>query len=212
MIPDLHFIILGLHVLGLAETLLYQYFETEENKMKNKYTIEGNKVKIYFKNKKLGELYTIVSLECLEKLLNFKVSWFGMSQCNGKCYVVCTNYLGTFDGKPKYKTIYLHRFIMDYNETNDYEYVVDHTNQNTLDNTLENLRIVKMSENLRNVKQANKNNNSTGVRNVSYDKSNNKYIVQISIDGKNTRMGSFDNLEDASIFAEECRKKYYKIK
>jgi len=44
---------------------------------------------------------------------------------------------------------------------------------------------------------------------VSFDKSGNKYIVQLQINGKNTIFGRFKDLEEARKCAEENRKKYY---
>lgn len=171
--------------------------------IKNKYEIVGDKVKIHFKNKKLGDLHTLVSLECLDSLLKRNCSWFGMVRTNNRIYVVSTNYLGIIEGKPKYKTVYLHRYLMGCENTFDY---VDHINHNTLDNTLENLRIVDNKENLKNRPAANRN-NSTGIKNVTHR--DGKYVVQLTIEGKNKWIDSFDNLEEASKCAEESRKKYY---
>lgn len=157
--------------------------------MKNKYTIEGDIVKIYFKHKKLGEQYAIINLECLDKVLGCDASWFGSLKSNNRCYLVTTLYLGIVDGKPKYRTLYLHRLITGCTYSNQY---VDHINHNTLDNTLSNLRVVSNSENLKNIKTANKN-SSTGVRNVTYSEKYKKYSVQFFVDGKNKIIGNFLN-------------------
>ena len=37
-----------------------------------------------------------------------------------------------------------------------------------------------------------------------------KWVVQLQIDGKNTKLGSFDDVHEAGKFAEEMRQKYYK--
>ena len=52
-------------------------------------------------------------------------------------------------------------------------------------------------------------NNTSGYRNVSYIKGEGKYIVQLQVDGKNKRLGEFDDVHEAGKFAEEMRKKYY---
>jgi hypothetical protein len=46
-----------------------------------------------------------------------------------------------------------------------------------------------------------------GYRNVSLIKG--KWVVQLQIDGKNTKLGSFDDVHEAGKFAEEMRQKYY---
>ena len=86
---------------------------------------------------------------------------------------------------------------------------VDHKNHdNKLDNRKENLRIVKNEDNTKYRKGKNKNNTS-GYRNVSWDKRKNKWIVQLQIKGKNKRLGDFDDVVEAGLFAEEMRNKIY---
>ena len=52
-------------------------------------------------------------------------------------------------------------------------------------------------------------NNKSGYRNVCWD--GYKWVVQLSIKGKNTHLGRFDyeDLDKAGKFAEEMRQKYY---
>jgi hypothetical protein len=120
-------------------------------------------------------------------------------------YLFSTVYKGTIDGKAKYKTVLFHRIIMNVTETKQ---VVDHLNHNTLDNRKNNLRIVTIDENNRNRRGANRN-TSTGVRNVSYSKADNKYIIQLQVNGKNTVFGRFDSLEEATKLANIKRKEIY---
>lgn len=122
-----------------------------------------------------------------------------------KIYVAYTEYLGTINKKPQYKTILLHRYLMNA-QNNDY---VDHKNYNGLDNTNENLQLTTNENNNKNRKSKNKNNTS-GYRNVSYINNENVYIVQLQINGKNTRLGKFNDVCEAGKFAEEMREKYYK--
>ena len=77
-----------------------------------------------------------------------------------------------------------------------------------MDNRKSNLRIIENSNNLKNRKSKNKNNKS-GYRNVSLI--NGKWVVQLQVDGKNKRLGSFayDELDKAGRFAEEMRLRYY---
>jgi hypothetical protein len=82
----------------------------------------------------------------------------------------------------------------------------DHYNHDTLDNREENLRPSSNSNNNKHRKGANSNNKS-GYRNVCFVEG--KWIVQLQINGKNTRLGSFDDVHEAGKFAEEMRKQYY---
>jgi hypothetical protein len=171
--------------------------------MKNEYEIRGDTIAIKLKNKKGVEKETLIDLDDLEKVESLGLCWhLKFAENNQQYYCRATQYMGMVDGKPKYKMIYLHRVIAG-DEKGKY---IDHINHDSLDNRKSNLASVDNKTNVTNRKTHNRN-SKTGVRNVSY--SHNKYIVQIQIDGKNTRMGSFDNLEDAAKLAEECRKKYY---
>jgi len=85
---------------------------------------------------------------------------------------------------------------------------VDHINHNTLDNRKSNLREITTSENTRNRKSKNTNNTS-GYRNVCWDKQRDKWMVQLHLEGKNKRLGYFDDVHEAGEYAEKMRKKYY---
>ena len=99
-------------------------------------------------------------------------------------------------------TPYLHRWILNLDD----QVVVDHINHNSFDNRKSNLRITNDSSNLKNRKGKNSNNKS-GYRNVCWIY--NKWVVQIVINGKNTILGKFNDVDEAGAFAEEMRKKYY---
>lgn len=121
-------------------------------------------------------------------------------------YARCSEYLGKVDGKYKYRTTYLHKVIKPSNKGE----LVDHFNHDTLDNNSDNLRITKQKFNLRHRNGKNKN-NTTGYRNVSYDKSRDKFIVQLQNDeGINTVYGEFDTPEEANDFAIMKREELYK--
>jgi len=106
----------------------------------------------------------------------------------------------------KSKLLLLHRIIM---KITNPKIIIDHENFNTLDNRKKNLRIIPCSNNSQHRKSKNSNNKS-GYRNVSWNKSINKWVVQLQINGKNTILGKFDDVEEANLFAIEMRKKYYK--
>lgn len=81
--------------------------------------------------------------------------------------------------------------------------VIDHINFNRLDNRIENLKIITNRENT-NRKHIKSSSKYTG---VSFDKSRNKWISSIYINGKNKNLGRFNNEEDASIAYQNELKK-----
>lgn len=137
----------------------------------------------------------------LEKVLSYKYRWYlcWHEDVNG-FYVRATKYISHRNPKP----ILLHDFLLDF-PLNGH---VDHINHATLDNRIENLRIITSSDNLRNRKTRNSNNKS-GYRNVCLI--DNRWVIQIQINGKNKRLKSFpiNQLEEAGNYAEESRKLYY---
>lgn len=105
-----------------------------------------------------------------------------------------------------YKYIQIHRLIMNPPK----EMLVDHKNHNTLDNRIDNLRIVDKFKNQQNRKGANKNNKSTGIRGVSFNKRKQKYETYIGVDGKRIGLGYYETKEEAEQAVINARKKYYK--
>lgn len=176
--------------------------------IKNKYRIEGDYIFITINDANGGETETIVSKEDLPLLLNFNVKWhLWYDRVSGLYYVRATEYLGVKNGKSINKNWRLHRYLMSF----DYDiskYCIDHINHNTLDNTRENLRVTLVKHNTKNRSSKNSNNTS-GYRNVSWSKGENKWIVQLQIKGKNTKLGVFVDVDEAGKFAEEMRQKYY---
>lgn len=76
-------------------------------------------------------------------------------------------------------------------------YVVDHKDENKLNNDLENLQYVTQSFNVQksNIIRGNKTSKYVG---VSFDKSKNKWIAQIRIEGKSKKLGAFSTEEAAA--------------
>lgn len=174
--------------------------------MKNEYEIVNNYVKIYLNRRKENTiLITYIDLEDLKKVSKHKVKWFANWQEDiQNYYAEATLYVGTVDGKPKYKRLTLARVIMNCKGKN----VVDHIKSNTLDNRKSNLRITKDSNNLKNRKSKNSNNTS-GYRNVSWI--NGYWRVQLQVNGKNKLFkDKFTDVDLAGIFADKMRSKYYR--
>jgi len=80
---------------------------------------------------------------------------------------------------------------------------IDHININSLDNRIENLRILTNQQN-----QWNTNRNAKG---YYWNKRKNKWNAQISINGKKKYLGYFDNEEDALIAYLNAKELYHKL-
>jgi hypothetical protein len=85
---------------------------------------------------------------------------------------------------------------------------IDHVDGNGLNNCIENLREVTQSQNMMNSRL--RKDSSTKKKNVTYDAARKKYRVEITVNGTKKRIGRFDDIELASLVAEEARDKYHK--
>lgn len=83
---------------------------------------------------------------------------------------------------------------------------IDHVNQNSLDNRIENLRWATRATNGKNVKKPNT--NSSGFVGVSWDKKAQKWEARIMVEGKSKHLGYFTNQEDAIAAREAANDKY----
>jgi hypothetical protein len=175
--------------------------------LKNEYKIFGDYAVVYAKRWDSSIHEIKVDLDDLERLINFKYSWHvWWNKKTQSFYAMCTVYTGMVNGSPTNQIIYLHRYIMNASD-NDY---VDHRNFDTLDNTKNNLRVTTNAKNSQHKNGKNKNNTS-GHRNVSWNKTRQKWAVQLQVNGKNKVLGWFkyEELENAAEFAEEMRQLYY---
>lgn len=170
----------------------------------NNYVIDkdNNIARIELHRRKAENLWTIIDLEDLERVINFPYTWYAkLNKSIGKYYVYTSVYCTE---TKRCKPIFLHQFIM-----NAKGKTVDHKNNDGLDNRKENLRVVLDGNNSTNRRSRNKN-NSSGYRNVSWDKKYSKWIVQLQINGKRKMLGRFDDVHEAGAFAEKMRSEYYK--
>jgi hypothetical protein len=169
----------------------------------NKYKVVDDYVIIYIHRRDKTIIETIIDVEDLDRLKELNLYWHTYYDKKLRHYYVqATEYMGVFDGKPKYRMWYLHRVVMNAGKK---EYV-DHEDHDTLNNRKFNLRLTKQLYNTKNRSGRNSNNKS-GYRNVSWV--DGKWVVQIQIDGKNTCLGRFTDVDKAGKFAEEMRQKYY---
>lgn len=175
-------------------------------KLRNKYRIEGNLVYILLKNKKGEEHETVINAWHLDQIAELGLSWHLQWDTKTQSYYCkATRYLGVKNDKPKYQTLYLHTVVSGDIPKGK---MVHHKNHDTLDNRDINLVTTDSGTNSLIRKGANPN-STTGIRNVSYCKTSGKYLVQLQVNGKNIRFGTFVNLEDAKNCAEINREKYY---
>ena len=104
------------------------------------------------------------------------------------------------------KSVYEHRivFFMHHGYLPEY---IDHINGNRSDNRIENLRIATRSQNKQNSKKYS--NNTSGIKNVFFNKENKKWRVVLSLNGKTKHFGYYEDIELAELVAMEAREKYH---
>ena len=75
------------------------------------------------------------------------------------------------------------------------EFDIDHIDQNSLNNAIDNLRHVTRSENQRNKKK--QSNNTSGLTGVRFHKASGKWVAEIKVDGERIHLGLFDTQKEA---------------
>jgi len=103
------------------------------------------------------------------------------------------------------KRFKLHRLLVQHFKPDEWkpELVIDHINRNSLDNRLDNLRCVSHSANSQN--QGIRKTNTSGIKNISYRKTENKWVYKKLINGKKIYK-RFKTKEEAIKFKEEYEK------
>jgi hypothetical protein len=79
---------------------------------------------------------------------------------------------------------------------------LDHINRNRSDNRICNLRVASPALNAQNASV--RSDNTSGVQGVSWHKATNKWVVQISKQGKPTYVGVFPTIEEAKLAREQA--------
>jgi len=103
------------------------------------------------------------------------------------------------------KHIPLHRFIM--NCVDDDGYNIDHKFHNIFDNRKEFLRKADFSQSNMNMRK--RSDNTSGEKNISWSKTNNKWQVILWKNKKHYFVGYFNSLDKAIIARDESVKKLY---
>lgn len=119
----------------------------------------------------------------------------------------CDNGFGYLVTGVNYKLYPTHRLIFLYH-SGYLPNVIDHINGNKQDNRIENLREATVSQNNYNCKK--RKTNTSGHKNVYWDKTRNKWMVNMRVERRGKHIGYFDNIEDAIKAAIEARIKYHK--
>lgn len=84
---------------------------------------------------------------------------------------------------------------------------VDHIDGNRSNNQKNNLRVCSHSENLYNSKRPI--DNTSGYKGITWDKSRNKFLVQLNAKKIHYNLGRFSKLEDAIVAYKEASEKYH---
>ncbi|EFC9528522.1 HNH endonuclease [Escherichia coli] len=114
------------------------------------------------------------------------------------------NYINLGIEKKRY---YAHRIIWEmHNGTIPDGYQVDHINGIRSDNRIENLRIVKNSENSKNQKR--KSTNKSGMTGVSWDTQTQRWRAHITVNGKMISLGRYIHKLDALTARKNAEIKY----
>jgi hypothetical protein len=175
----------------------------------NKYKIIGDTTIIYFTDRYdeiIMEGY--IDTEDLLRLIKQNLCWSaGWAEDIDDYYAKASEHYYNENGERKIKMHYLHRDVMNAPKGKYVDHI-EHKLHSSLDNRKINLRITDNKQNNRNKNGKHKNNKS-GYRNVC--QINNKLVVQLQIEGKNTVLKRFplDQLEEAGAYAELMREKYY---
>lgn len=163
---------------------------------RNEYKLIDDYV-IFYVTRRNGEVFEIYADKSDLNLLKDYCWHVGWHKNIDSFYAETVLYLGKIDGKYKYKSMIMDRLIMNAPDNTE----IDHIDHNGLNNRKYNLRISSVDQNSKHRKSKNKN-NSSGYRNVCWDKQNKYWKIQIQIDGKNTDMGHFDDVHEAGMTAK----------
>ena len=85
---------------------------------------------------------------------------------------------------------------------------IDHIDGNRSNDRVENLRAANIRQNGLNSKI--RKDSRTGVKNVTFSKSANKFAVRLMVDGVRKTIGFFDDIELAELAAREARELFHK--
>lgn len=85
---------------------------------------------------------------------------------------------------------------------------IDHIDENKGNNAINNLRLATRSQNMQNVKNANRN-NAQKIRGVYFHKPTGLYMAAIMVDGKRKHLGYYKSVEQAKEARQNAKKCYH---
>ena len=131
---------------------------------------------------------TIVDDSDYKKFIEFK--WMASQSAGDRVYARRGAVIND-----KYFNIYMHRQIMGLTPLSSGKIIIDHIDNNSLNNRKDNLRSVTQEQNMRNPNNKNNKNSKTGIKGVTcFD---DKWRARITINGKSIHLGLFTNIKDA---------------
>jgi len=168
---------------------------TTRTKM-NEISVFDNYAVIFIESKKFGRIVVTIDIDDVE--LVSKYTWHAIYDKTVGGYYICHRYNNKINGKGCIK---LHRLI-----TNCPRHLeVDHINRDTLDNRKCNLRPCTRFENQQNLKSC-----RSGQTGVYLKSSKNKWVANISKDGKRYYIGEYKTKEEAIDARKKYEQKLYK--
>lgn len=168
--------------------------------MKNDFEIKGDKVTIFLKRRSGNVVETIIDLDDLPRVQEYKGSWNALWDKSLKSFYV-VGHLVLENGKRT--KLRLHRLIME----TPHELHVDHLNYDTLNNTRKNLRNVTPSVNQQNQNGLDRD-NTPGYRGVCWSKAMKKWRACIGVNSKLVHLGYYADIKEAAEVAHNARVKY----
>jgi len=152
----------------------------------NRIEIDGNATRIYFNNTGNYALIDSVDYDLVK----------------GYCWYETVQGYANTGGKGG-KNVPLHRFLLQPKVGMD----IDHRDHQPLNNRRSNLRECTHAENERN--RSLRIDNKSGCSGVHYRKDEDRYVVNIGLNGKNISLGRFENKQDAIDARHKAEIKYY---
>lgn len=172
--------------------------------MKNDFKILGDKTIIYL-NYKGETVETVINTDKLERAIEFPNVWYGAYDPMRKRLCVQGHlYLETGETRKHQTSELLHRWILDVKDKN---IEVDHYDNDPLNNTNENLRLVSRAENLQN--RTIQSNNTSGYRGVTFHKKKRKWQASVYKNKKQIYLGIYETAEEANEVVKKWREENY---
>lgn len=140
--------------------------------MKNEYATQGEHTIIFLQTIQGEKIKTVISISDLDRANEFPNTWYASKSPHKDMYYVA----GKMKVDGRRKTICFTRWLL---KITDPTVEVDHWNNDTLNNTRDNLRKLSHAENLQN-KTLYKN-NKTGITGISFNEQKNRYRARLMV-------------------------------